>query len=306
MSEYMDWVDRVSQIPFDFDTEGAIPLESHNDIEVISLNTGEKLVRKTITDHVVYVPRINILGSVAYSLFDYHLDGERVTPNVCPVDKNKVWRQYVVGYSGDDWRGHLYSDTKGLASSDLAIVDAILNTPSAQRIALLDFVFMCQDRSARNWLKSGNVNFWAIDNNMLWPYRGRQVDKRVIETGNVDHLADPINALVPSGNKFTFGIGIFSSAWASRPVGLDLLIGLNKFDWEGYFDDLSQLIAPLGYPKLLIDDWRISQIFNRVEYILARGAFPTRKDLTKEWGSFTEKIKGGVEVWKRKWEINNF
>lgn len=300
MSDYIGWANRISQLPID--TKG-IRLDSHNEVGAVTLETGEILVKKEITDHVVYIPRINILGAIAYSLFDYHLGGERVTPNVCAVDHNNLLRQFVGGYSGELWRGRLYAEKTSLIGADLAIIDTILNSDSAFRIALLDIIFMCQDRSARNWLKQGKAKFWAIDNNMLWSYNGRHVDKRVIETGDVGHLEDPINAIVPEGgNRFVFGIGVFSFVWAGKRVGDPLRSLLFNFDWDEYFGDLARLITPLGYPKILLDDYRFGHLRRRVEWVTDKGHFPSYNELSNEWQKFIYKPGGGMGVWRRSWE----
>jgi hypothetical protein len=155
---------------------------------VITLAGGALVLLKIISPDLVYIPRVKILGEVAYSLFDYHLNpAERVTPNVCPIAPNILWRQFVQGLPGEIWRGEIYKKVESLEGADLLIVDRILDNRFAQRIALLDFIFLCQDRSARNWVKDGKDRFWAVDNGMLWAYKGRYADKETVRTGSVDH-----------------------------------------------------------------------------------------------------------------------
>jgi hypothetical protein len=192
-------------------------LQSANKIKVSTLDSGALVLLKVIRPEVCYIPRLKVLGETAYSLLDYHLNpAERVTPNICPISKNILWREFIQGLPGEIWRGQIYKNVKSLEEADLAIVNQVLDNHFAQRIALLDFIFLCQDRSARNWIKADKGRFWAVDNGMFWAYKGRYADKETITTGKVDHLNHPMEALVSRDAKFSFRVGLFSSAlgWA--------------------------------------------------------------------------------------------
>lgn len=276
-------------------------LQSGNEIKVITLHSGALVLLKAIRPEVVYVPRLKVLGEVAYSLLDYHLNpAERVTPNVCPASENILWRQFIQGLPGEIWRGKLYKATGNLESADLKIVNEILGNRFAQRIALLDFIFLFQDRSARNWIREAKAaRFWAVDNGMLWPYKGRHADRRVTVTGCVDHLENPINALVSRKVGFDFEIGIFSSLHAGQPINDGLMAWLYQIDWRQYFHDLGQLIGILGYPFTITDDWRFVAIELRARWLLKHRRFPKVSEaFGTEWESFMEPI-GGKEIWKR-------
>lgn len=295
---YLDWCDQTRHIPLDLQ---GVCLDSANKVKVVSFG-GEQLLLKIIRDETKYVPGLKILGELAYSLFDWHLSpGERVTPNVCPVSPNTLVRQFIAGCPGEKWRGDLYAAKKSLESADLTIINAILESYIAQRIALLDFIFLCQDRSARNWIVTDKGRFWAVDNGMLWAYRGRHTDKEVIRTGKVDHLNSPIEAIIRPG-KFSFQIGIFSSLYAGHRVNEGLLMWLYQLDCEEYFDDLASLVAPLDYPPPIVDDWRFSLVRRRAEWLLKKRQFPTLQD--DYWG-LVEKPKVANEIWRRTWETNS-
>lgn len=295
-------------------------LQSANEIKVITLENGALVLLKVIRPEVVYVPRLKILGEVAYSLFDYHLNpAERVTPNVCPISENILWREFVQGLPGDIWRGSIYKETKSLDGADLIIINQILSDRFAQRIALLDFIFLCQDRSARNWIKDSKNRFWAIDNGMLWAYKGKHADKETVKTGKVDHLNHPMEALVSCDENFSFQIGIFSSLYAGRQINDGLMAWLYQVDWRQYLRQLNSLIGVLGYPFSIIDDWRFKMLEVRANQLLEKRRFPTTAEVfsdeyqqyigppkvfytSKPYPSAPDEIKKPEEVWKLEWE----
>jgi hypothetical protein len=302
ISDYQLWCDKVKTLPLDL--PGA-KLQSGNEIKVVTLEDGENLLLKIISDDVVYIPRLKVLGEVAYALFDYHLNpAERVTPNVCPVAPNILWRQFIPGLPGEIWRGKLYKAKRSLDAADLIIIKQVLESRFAQRIALLDFIFLCQDRSARNWIKDGRNRFWAIDNGMLWPYQGCHADKETIRTGRVDHLNNPIEALISYDQEFEFKNGIFSSLYAGNTINDGLLYWLSEINWEQYFIELRQLISqPLDYPLSTVYDWRFAQMKSRAEWLLSHRRFPTVSETSlDEWKNLICKPAGGIAIWTRQWE----
>jgi len=283
-------------------------LQSANKIKVITLDGGALVLLKIIRGEVVYIPRIKILGEVAYSLFDYHLNpAERITPNVCPISENTLWRQFVQGLSGEIWRGTIYEETKNLEGADLKIVDHILSDRFAQRIALLDFVFLHQDRSARNWIKDGRNRFWAIDNGMFWPYKGRHADKRTVKTRKVDHLNHPMEALIPASlAEFSFQIGIFSSLYTGRIINDGLLAWLHQVDWQQYLNELNQLVGALGYPFSMIYDWRFRVLRMRAKWLLEKRRFPTTAEaFGDEWQRLIDQPEICTEEWEIQWETED-
>lgn len=300
---YLDWCEKLKT--FSALTDGIdIPgvwLNSANSVKVVDFDS-QKIVQKIISPGQPYIPRIKALGEIACALLDYHLSPEnRVTPNVYASSPMVIWRQFILGEVGELWRENLHTATRNLDQADLLITGHI-NSPSAERIALLDFIFLCQDRSGRNWLKS-DKQFWAIDNAMFWPYHGRFADKETIKTGKVKHLQHPIKALIYIGNEFKFRNGIFSSLWAGRNLSGELYHLLTQIDWEQYFYELGHLIcAPLVYPFEFIDDWRFWQLQQRAEWILERRRLPDANDI-EFWQLFITQPLSKQSIWRREWEI---
>lgn len=313
---YLTWCEQARYLPL------ATPgdeLKSANRVKVCTLPDNSQILLKVIRPDVVYIPRIKILGEVAYSLLDYHLDPEeRITPNVCPISQDRLWRQFIQGLPGEIWRGNLYKETESLEAADLRIVDQILSSTSAQRIALLDFIFLCQDRSARNWIVDKEGKFWAIDNGMLWPYKGRYADKETASTGKVDHLNPPMEALVST--EIGFLIGLFSSLYAGRPINDGLLEWLYQVDWQQYLHRLNALIGVLGYPFSIVNDWRFTMLEVRANWLLRKRRFPTTAEafgewqqlidrpemfFIREWQSSVDRTKIVEDIWKIEWETEN-
>jgi hypothetical protein len=283
-------------------------LQSHNEIKAVTLPDKSMVLLKVISSEVVYIPRLKILGEVVYSLLDYHLNpAERVTPNVCPISQNVLWRQFVQGLPGEIWRGNLFKIKQNLDLADLQIVEQVLASRQAQRIALLDFIFLCQDRSARNWIMEDNHNqFWAVDNGMFWAYKGRYADKETVRTGKVDHLNHPMEALVSRGAKFQFQIGIFSSLYTGRKIDDGLMAWLYQIEWRRYLKELNGLIGVLGYPHDLIEDWRFVTLRMRANWLLKNRRFPTVAEaFGAEWQRRIDRPKGLKEVWRLEWETEN-
>jgi hypothetical protein len=304
LPDYLTWCEQIRYLPL---TLPGAKLQSANNIKVVTLDRGALVLLKIIRPEVVYIPRLKILGEVAYSLLDYHLNpAERVTPNVCPVSENILWREFIQGLPGEVWRGTIYKGTQSLEAADLMIVDQILNDRFAQRIALLDFILLCQDRSARNWIKDGRNRFWAVDNGMFWAYKGRYADKETIRTGKVDHLNHPMEALVSRSSKFEFQIGVFSSLYAGRIINDGLLAWLYNVDWRKYLRELNGLIGVLGYPFSMIYDWRFVMLEARANWLLEKRRFPRMTEaFGEEWQQLIDRPEICIEEWGIEWETEN-
>jgi hypothetical protein len=301
LSDYLAWCEQIRYLPLNLP---GVKLQSGNEIRVCTLPSGEMVLLKIIRD-VVYIRRLKVLGEVAYSLLDYHLNpAERVTPNVCPVSENILWRQFIKGLPGEVWRGNIYKVKQSLDLVDLEIVEQILDSRSAQRIALLDLIFLCQDRSARNWIVVDNKKrFWAVDNGMFWAYKGRYADRKTVETGKVDHLNHPMGALVSRNAKFSFQGGVFSSLYAGRQINDGLLAWLYQVDWRQYLQELNGLIGVLGYPYSFVNDWRFEAMRIRANWLLEVRRFPTVNEATGNvWQNLVDRPGGSEEVWKIEWE----
>ena len=304
MSDYLSWCEKIKRLPPDMSGHS---LESANTIRYIVLDDGQQVVRKEISSDRPYVPRIKALGEVAYALLDHHLaPSSRVTPNVYATSPNTIWRTFLPGTMGEDWRARLYDWKGNLERADLEMIDQIMAHPSSERIALLDMIFLCQDRSGRNWLEH-NGRFWAIDNNMFWSYKGRFADKVTIRTGEVDHLQPPMNALVSRLGEFQFGNGVFSSLRVGRTISTNLLDRLSQFDWQQYLRELKLLVCtPLFYPLEIVDDWRFRLLQDRANWLLDKRRFPTVAEALKgEWQDFICRPEGRPTIWEREWEIRH-
>ena len=302
-NDYQIWCEKIKLLPSYLSGER---LDSDNIVRRITLEDGRQLLLKFISPLRPYVSRIKALGEVAYALFDWHLTTEnRVTPNVYAASPGTVWRQFIPGMLGEEWRGKLYGEKWIIKNVDRIIIDHISDSYSAERIALLDFLFLCQDRSANNWLRAADGRFYAFDNNMFWPYKGRFADKRAVRTGAVGHLRPPMEALVKQDIKFQ--AGLFTSLHAGKRIDTQLLDVLSEFDYERYLADLGALICkPLGYPMEIIGDWRFDQVQARAEWILDKWRFPdVAEAYGKEWQALIDRPTDGKEVWKREWETEN-
>lgn len=282
-------------------------LQSVNLINVVTMSDRSKVLLKIISSDVIYIERLKVLGETAYSLLDYHLNpAERVTPNVCPISPNILWRQFIQGRAGEDYRASIYTVKQNIESADLQIVEEIQGSRFAQRIALLDFIFLCQDRSAKNWIMDNHKRFKAVDNGIFWAYKGRYADKRTVKTGKVDHLNHPMEALISTSGVFTFGLGLFSSLYAGRIINDGLLAWLYEIDWEQYLQELGGLISVLGYPFSIVDDWRFEMLEARGKWLLGARRFPTRIEaFGAEWQQLIDQPKAFKEVWRLEWEIND-
>lgn len=313
MSAYLTWCDQMRQLPLTLSGDN---LESANNIKVIAIPDDTSVLLKIIRPEVVYIQRIKVLGEAAYSLFDYHLNpAERVTPNVCPISGNTLWREFIQGVPGEIWRGKLYKDIENLDAADLSIVAKILGDRTAQRIALLDFIFLFQDRSARNWIIDESSNFWAIDNGMFWAYKGRYADKETVRTRKVDHLNHPMEALIPPSpglprlpgeRAFSFQIGVFSSLYTGQIINDGLLAWLYQVNWRQYLRELNDLIGVLGYPFSMVYDWRFKMLKARAKWMLKKRRFPTMAEAFSDgWQGLVDRPERGNEEWRIEWEIES-
>jgi len=299
MSDYLGWVTSVAG-RLSPDLPGT-QIASGNYIKHICFPFGDMLYKEFSLERP-YVPRVKILGEVAYSLFDYHMSpATSVSPRVYPISRSAIWREFLPGTTGEMWRGDLYFDYKNLDRADGVINELIQVSRSAERIALLDLIFMCQDRSARNWVVHQGF-FYAVDNGMLWPYKGRFADKLTVETRSVKHLKKPMLALIPEDGIIKFKAGIFSALYAGLACSDDLLNCLYDFNWAEYFNDLREL-AEYIYPANIVDDWRFQLVKNRVKWLIEESRFPTVEEAYLQWNSLVEtKPSGGKDVWRIEWE----
>ncbi len=302
---YPQWRRMVSELEarHDYTIHHKLKLNGSNKVERVC-HKDNMMIRKEMTEERPYVLRLRALSEVAYALFDRLLDtSNTVTPYVWATSDKIIWRSWIDGQTGTDWRAEWHSRTlDSLETADKAVFDIISQSPSAQRIALLDMIFLIQDRSGGNWVNAPGDRFYAIDNSILWPVQGRHADKQVINTSQVDHLLHPITDVLIQEPPVEFKGGIFSSAYAGLPPG-DWLTTLADFPWSLYFEQLGDALVQLGYPVAMVQDWRFSALEARARWMIDRGRLPTYEEIKAgEWDRFIHSRPGAITVWYRSME----
>ncbi len=287
-----------------------------NEIAVLALNDGAKIVQKVMLTSHKYHQRRKALTEATHAIIDELLGGSRVVPNtyveaftpypayhsiwgeVCKEpDRTRVCQvvhEYVEAVPGDEWRGQMLRETGGLSQADERCRQVIEMHPDAERIALLDFLTINQDRSARNWLTNGGVRFYAIDNGMAWFHEYPDNDGWKI--GCV------IDDVLLQVEPWQFISGVFTTSYAGQSVSRPLWWAMGNFDWKGFADKLNAACEMLGLPALS-DDWRYSGLKNRFDWMFSWKQFPTA-DEYRAWHQGSELMtppeivaSGGKVVW---------
>lgn len=295
----LTWQEAVKEIHTSGHWHSQYELDGSNDVACVNAR-GLYLVRKRLSPERPYVLRLRALSEVAYALFDQMLAPGIVTPCVYAPDGQAIWRSWIEGQTGIAWREGLHSAFNGdLEKADLNIMRRMQTSGSAKRIALIDMIFLVQDRSASNWLYGENGRFYAIDNSILWPVNGKHVDKRVIKTFETTHLGHPICNVLMHPKPVEFKGGLFSALYAGQDLG-NLTSSLNAFPWASYFDRLSETAKRLSYTPEIIRDWRFNAIKRRAEWIVNHDRLPTYDEVrTGEWDQFIFPEPGAMTVWYR-------
>jgi hypothetical protein len=288
-----------------------------NEVARMRLEDGREVVDKVMLSNKIYHQRRKALTEVTAYLLDRGLGGAAIVPpmyaelftptpgylalwgaenaegaeRVC-----RVVRQYAPAQPGDEWRGEVYRCIGNLAAADMQCRSILSAHPDAERISLLDFLTINQDRSARNWVTDHGHRFYAIDNGMAWFHEYPESD--AWQQGCV------IDDVILQVKEWSFISGIFSTLWAGRPLSPALLEGLWNFDQRNFLDGIDRAAVELGFPAGLSADWRFEGIMRRLDWITDHERQPTAEEY-RAWhmGSplmtppeITE--TGGKIVWK--------
>lgn len=181
---------------------------------------------------------------------------------VCQV----VHVYYDSAMPGDEWRGAVYQELGDLEKADEYCRNVIENNIEAEKMALLDFLTINQDRSARNWLTDGRGRFYAIDNGMAWFHE--YPHSEAWEVGCV------IDDVLLQRKPWQFISGIFTTSYAGRKLSASLVEQLHVFNWSLFCKNLDMSCQWLGI-SLLSLDWRFLGLRRRLEWIKDKGRFPT-------------------------------
>lgn len=289
---------------------------SSNEIGVIRLSTGELVIQKVMLTSHKYNQRRKALTEMVHAWLDEGIGGQRVVPltyaesftendhylakwgepkvegrrRVC-----QVVHEYLEAGPGDEWRGEVYRRLGNLTEADLFCKATISSHPDAERIALLDFLTINQDRSARNWLTDKVNRFYAIDNGMAWFHEFPHSDDWKIGT--------VIDDVLLQVGEWQFISGVFTTCYAGSPLSKNLLTALVRFDWQEFCSNIDQSCISLGLPKLS-EDWRFLGINRRLHWIIGNERFPSA-DEYRGWLKGSELMtpneivaSGGKLVWQ--------
>jgi hypothetical protein len=287
-----------------------------NEVARIKLTDGTEIVTKVMLGVKKYHQRRKALTEVAMYLLDAGLGGDRVVPDLyaelfelTPVYADiwgqhnieghfrvcQVVREYAPAQPGDEWRGEVYKELGNLKKADQRCREIIENHPDAERISVLDFLTINQDRSARNWVTDHGQCFFAIDNGMAWYHSYPESDEW--RDGCV------IDDVILQKDPWKFISGIFTTSYAGRQLSRDLHQRLHGFDETKFLQGIEQGALDLGFPSGLSQDWRFEGVLRRLRWMVKSGRQPTEK----EYRSWHKKSKlmtppeiivtGGKLIW---------
>lgn len=288
-----------------------------NEVARMEANDGRQIVDKVMLSNKIYHQRRKALTEVTNYLLDRGLSGTTIVPrmyaelfSLTPAyaaiwgKENaesaericRVVREYAPAQPGDEWRGEVYGCLRNLPAADLHCKEILSTHPDAERISLLDFLTINQDRSARNWVTDHGRRFYAIDNGMAWFHEYPESD--AWQQGCV--LDDVILQVKP----WSFISGIFSTLWAGKPLSPALLDGLWNFDRVAFLDDVDRAAVELGFPVGLSEDWRFEGILRRLFWMAEHGRQPSAEEY-RTWHAGSPMMTppeivetGGQIVWK--------
>jgi hypothetical protein len=257
--------------------------------EIGLLRVGNLTVlQKVMLTSAKYHQRRKALAEMVSAWLDEGLGGDRVVPPTYaevfqptrgydtmwgekPKDPGRVRvchlvHEYLDAVPGDEWRGHEYRQLGNLDHADAHCRSVIENHPDAERIALIDFLTINQDRSARNWVTDYGRRFYAIDNGMAWFHEYPESDG-----WKIGCVIDDV--LIQRG-EWRFISGVFTTSYAGRRLSNALRKQLLYFDWKQFCQNLDLSCQWLGLSQLSLD-WRFLGLSRRLEWISAMKRFPT-------------------------------
>lgn len=273
------------------------------------------ILQKVMLSSIKYHQRRKALTEMVSAWLDEGLGGSRIVPLTYaeifkqtdtyvavwgekPKDPGRlrlcqVVHEYVEAVPGDEWRGKVYKYMGNLGKADHHCRAIIESNPDAERMALLDFLTINQDRSARNWVTNGE-RFYAIDNGMAWFHEYPDSDEW--------KLGCVVDDVILQKEPWQFISGIFTTSYAGRRLSPLLLGQLQAFDWGRFSANLDMSCDLLRLPALS-GDWRFLGARRRLEWIRDKGRFPTAAEY-RDWhqGSklFTPPeivASGGKVIW---------
>jgi len=294
-------------------------LNNSNEIGLLKFSDGRQVVQKVMLSSPKYHQRRKALTEMVHAWLDEGLGEGRVVPatyaeafdsylayeqiwGLNPIVSGRVRvcqvvHEYKTAVPGDEWRGAEYRRLGNLVKADEYCRQIIASHPDAERIALLDFLTINQDRSARNWVTDNGQRFYAIDNGMAWFH-----EYPISDDWKIGTVIDDVLLQV---GEWRFISGVFTTSWAGRNYSNDLLLKLQRFSWPRFCQGINESCKLLGLSQLSLD-WRFLGLKRRLEWIRDYGRFPT----ADEYGSWLnngselmtppEIIKSGGElVWKQ-------
>jgi hypothetical protein len=288
-----------------------------NEIGLLKVGDQNILQKVMLTSHK-YQQRRKALTEMVHAWLDEGLGGQRVvsdtyaetfeaTEGYCAIwgeqpkeaDRARVCQvvhEFLQAVPGDEWRGHKYRTLGNLPEADFHCRAVIETHPDAERIALLDFLTINQDRSARNWVTDLGRRFYAIDNGMAWFHEYPQND-----AWKIGCVVDDV--LIQLG-EWRFISGVFTTSYAGRALSPTLRAQLMGFDWRLFCKNLDLSCQWLGLPPLSLD-WRFLGLKRRLEWIAENDRFPTAEEY-RSWLNDGSKLmtppeimtSGGQIVWR--------
>lgn len=288
-----------------------------NEVARVCLPDGTEIVSKVMLSNKKYHQRRKALTEVVMYLLDEGFGGNRVVPDLyaelfelTPAyaqvwgDENvegatricQVVREYAPCQPGDEWRGEVYRSTGDLSRADKTCQAVIENHPDAERISILDFITINQDRSARNWVTDRGGRFYAIDNGMAWFHEYPESDDW--------KYGCAIDDVILQVKPWQFISGVFTTSWAGRPLSPTMHAALNGFDEAGFLQSVDGAAQGLAFPAGLSQDWRFEGVLRRLRWIRDNGRQPTVEEY-RNWHKGSEMMTppeivagGGQLVWE--------
>lgn len=295
-----------------------------NEVACVRLAPDDReVVVKTMLAVKKYHQRRKALTEVVFYLLDVLIGGRRVVPDLYaelysstpaytaawgarnPEGHQRVCqvvRDYAPGGPGDEWRGAMYADLGDLSAADEYCQAVIEAHRDAEKISLLDFLTINQDRSARNWVTDRGISFYAIDNGMAWFHE--------YPNGDGWKQGCVIDDVLLQREPWQFISGVFTTSWAGRPLSEELAVGLSPgiFDETAFLRGVDVAATRLGFPAGMSQGWRFEGILRRLRWIAREGRQPSA-DEYRAWrrGSdlFTPPeivASGGQIVWRPEWD----
>ena len=281
--------------------------------------TPQQIMQKVMLTAAKYHQRRKALAEMVHAWLDEGLGGNRIVPPTYAEEFNltdsykTIWaekpkepdrirvcqvvHQYVEAVPGDKWRGIEYARVKDLLQADRFCRMVIEAHPDAERMALLDFLTINQDRSARNWVTSCGTRFYAIDNGMAWFHEFPDNDDW--------KMGCVIDDVILQKEPWQFISGVFTTSYAGWKLSGELLPLAQDFDWNLFCKNLDLSCRWLGLPALS-EDWRFLGLRRRLEWIQGKGRFPTISEYRSWFNNGSELFtppqivaSGGKIVWTK-------